>query len=72
MLFADTTVIVKININKSSEYELSRHPYIGKYFARGIIQYRNSVNEIRYLNELKINGIITGSAFEKVKKYLMI
>jgi len=72
MLFADTTAIVKINVNKCSEYELSRHPYIGTYIARGIIQYRNSVHEIRNLNELKINGIVTSTAFEKVKNYLMI
>jgi len=36
-LTADTAKVSRINLNTASETELSRHPYIGRYTARGII-----------------------------------
>lgn len=70
--WADTTQIVKLNLNKAPITELMRHPYIGKSGARGIIRYRTAVSEIKNVNELKVNGLMEEGAFEKAKKYLTI
>jgi competence protein ComEA len=70
--FADTTGITRINVNTASLKELSGHPYIGKYVAGGIVKYRSRVKLIKSPDELKINGLITGAKFEKVKKYIVI
>lgn len=70
--YADSTVIRKININKASENELQKHPYLGRYLAKGIIRYRAEVLKIEDLEELKINGLLTTEQFEKIRKYLVI
>ncbi len=69
---ADTTQIIKLNVNKALITELMRHPYIGKSCARGIIRYRTAVSEIKNINELKFNGLIDKGQFEKARKYLTI
>jgi DNA uptake protein ComE-like DNA-binding protein len=69
---ADTAVIRKLNLNLATEKELARHPYIGKYMARGIIDYRSFVGRIKSLDELSINGLITAKDLEILKKYLLI
>lgn len=71
-LFTDTTMIVKLNLNEAVENDLARHPYIGKYTARGIIRYRARVHTIKSLDELTANGILSVEAFERLKKYLSI
>jgi competence protein ComEA len=71
-LAADTAVLKKINLNTATEKELARHPYIGKYAASGIIRYRLQVSNIRNINELKINGLMSDDVFNKVKNYLSI
>ncbi|MBN1144858.1 MAG: helix-hairpin-helix domain-containing protein [Bacteroidales bacterium] len=69
-VLADTSSLVKLNLNEAREYELARHPYIGKYSARGIISYRSQVNRINDAAELKKNGLISEETFEKLKRYL--
>jgi DNA uptake protein ComE-like DNA-binding protein len=71
-LAADTSLIVKINVNNATEKELARHPYIGKYTAGGILRYRNTAKTIKNLDELTNNGILTPENLEKLKKYLSI
>jgi competence protein ComEA len=71
-LFADTTTIIKLNINHATENELAHHPYIGKYTARGIVRYRSIVHTINCLDELKTNGLVPSENLERLKKYLTI
>jgi competence protein ComEA len=71
-IFADTAAVKKINLNLASERELARHPYIGKFTARGIIRYRSKVQRITCLDELKVNGLVSAVNFERLKKYLTI
>jgi competence protein ComEA len=71
-IYTDTSAIRKINVNTASEYELSRHPYIGKYLARGIIAYRSEVKYIKSLDELSGNGIVADSNLLRLKNYLSI
>jgi DNA uptake protein ComE-like DNA-binding protein len=70
-VYADTGRIRKMDLNKSSEWELSRHPYVGKYTARGIMAYRRQADTIEDINELKINGLITQEILEKLKNYVV-
>ena len=71
-LLADTLGIEKLNLNEATENELARHPYIGRYAARGIIRYRSRVQTIRSLDELHENGLIPAENLEKLEKYLFI
>jgi DNA uptake protein ComE-like DNA-binding protein len=71
-LTADTTKIRKINLNEASEKELSKHPYIGRYMARGIIQYRKQVDTIRTMDELQHQGLIKPDNLERLRAYLTI
>ncbi|MBN1789500.1 MAG: helix-hairpin-helix domain-containing protein [Bacteroidales bacterium] len=71
-LLADTMGIIKLNVNEASENDLSRHPYIGRFVARGIIRYRSRVQTIRSLDELVKNGLVPAENIEKLEKYLFI
>jgi DNA uptake protein ComE-like DNA-binding protein len=71
-IWTDSIVIRKLNLNVATEFELARHPYIGKSAARGIIQYRSRVHSIRMLEELSENGLVTSEALSKLEKYLDI
>lgn len=71
-LAADTSALVKINLNTATEKELAYHPYIGKFAASGIIRYRSEVSGIKSLIELKVNGIFSDDVFEKLRNYLSL
>lgn len=71
-LYIDTLNIRKININEATEAELSRHPYIGRHTAKGIVNYRKQVKYIQKLKELIDNGILTKEAAERLENYLVI
>ena len=71
-LEADTAHIKKINLNTSEEKDLARHPYIGKYVAAGIVQYRTHTGKILNINELLVNGLIPKDRFDKLKYYVSL
>jgi competence protein ComEA len=71
-LEADTVHLKKLNLNTSSEKDLARHPYIGKYVAAGIVQYRSHAGKILNLNELLINGLISKGLFDQLKYYVSL
>jgi competence protein ComEA len=71
-IFADSTLIRKLNLNEASEKELASHPYIGKYAAKGIVSYRLKVHIIKEIHELVENGLISTADMEKLKNYLLI
>jgi competence protein ComEA len=68
--FADTAAISRLNVNEASEWELARHPYIGKHMARGIIMYRSKVQFIKRTEELLVNGLISEEDFRRLRYYL--
>lgn len=69
---ADTASLVRINLNEAPESVLARHPYIGRYMARGIILYRAQTIRIGSLEELIINGIMTSQDRVRLAYYLRI
>jgi competence protein ComEA len=71
-LEADTADIQKINLNTSAEKDLAHHPYVGKYVAAGIVQYRLHTGKILNINELLINGLIPKDRYDKLKYYVSL
>jgi DNA uptake protein ComE-like DNA-binding protein len=71
-VYADTSLIIKINLNLAGENELAHHPYIGKYMAKGIISYRSHVQAIQSFQELILNGLIKTGDMKRLKIYLLI
>jgi competence protein ComEA len=70
-LYADPVGIRKLDLNKAEEGVMSRHPYIGRYTARGIIAFRREADTIKNINELIFNGLITKQTLEKLKPYII-
>ena len=70
-VFIDTTSIRKININKTDEQTLSKHPYLNKYYAKAIMKYKNYAGEIKNINELSVNNILPENIFCQIKPYLL-
>jgi competence protein ComEA len=71
-LRADTSKILKINLNAADEKMMARHPYIGRYAAKGIAGYRKTTGMIRNLEELKANGLIEKDQLDRLKFYVFL
>lgn len=66
----DSALITKIDLNNTTVQQLSKHPYIGKYQAVGIIKYRKLNGKIINYSELIDNGLISKDKFNKLVHYL--
>ena len=70
MVFADSSLVTRININSSGYRELSRLPYFEKYEVTAILKYRELTGRINNINELTENKLITIEKVSKLKPYL--
>jgi competence protein ComEA len=59
-----------INVNKATEEELGRHPYIGKRLAAQIIRLREGLKEIREIEQLRQTPLINEEKYRKIAPYL--
>ncbi len=71
-IFFDTTLIKKININKTDEQTLVTHPYLNKYYAKAITKYRDFTGGIKSVNELSVNNILPENIFFRIRPYLSV
>jgi competence ComEA-like helix-hairpin-helix protein len=62
--------IEQLDINQVGFAELIRHPYLQKYNVNAILSYRRYKKNIKSINELKENGILPDSVFNKMAPYL--
>jgi DNA uptake protein ComE-like DNA-binding protein len=69
-LFADTTLLVRININSAGYKDLTKLPYFEKYEVQAILKYRQLKGRIGALNEMVDNKLIPGEKAIKVAPYL--
>jgi len=69
-VFADSTVIIRININSAGYKELSRFPYFEKYEITAILKYREIKGRITGINDLTDNKLIAMEKAIKVRPYL--
>jgi DNA uptake protein ComE-like DNA-binding protein len=65
-------MINKVNLNTADEKYMAHHPYIGKYLAAGIVQYRLHAGKILNLNDLITNGLVPEDRFDKLKNYISL
>jgi len=68
-VFADSTVIIRININSAGYKELSRFPYFEKYEITAILKYREINGRITGMADLTDNKLITIEKAKKVGPY---
>ncbi|QQS50266.1 MAG: helix-hairpin-helix domain-containing protein [Bacteroidota bacterium] len=66
----DTSLIRKINLNKSTEKELDLHPYITTYQAKGIVKFRELDGPITRPETLVDNRILSSRQLDKLRVYL--
>ena len=66
----DGTEFRKMNLNRLSLNELKRHPYIGFYRARAIVDYRRLHGHIESLQQLKLLPDFTPEAIERLEPYV--
>jgi len=67
--FIDTLKIKKIDINKASFYILKYHPYIGVYYAKKIINFREFNKNIEF-DDLKKYNLLNDTLIKKLKPYV--
>ena len=69
-LFADSTEIRKININKAEYKEMIHHPYFKKNEVSAIMKYRELQGKIKNIGEMIDNNLISSETGNKIKSYL--
>jgi DNA uptake protein and related DNA-binding proteins len=69
-VFADSTVITRININSATYKELLRFPYFEKYEVSAIMKYRELKGRINWIDDLTENKLITTDKAKRVGPYL--
>jgi DNA uptake protein ComE-like DNA-binding protein len=72
MVKVDRDQIKKININKVTIKEMTKHPYIEFYVAKSIINYRNEIGNYTDLAQIKEAKLIYPELFSKIEPYLSI
>lgn len=69
-IIPDGTEFRKMNLNHLSLNELKRHPYLGFYRARAIVDYRRLHGHIESLQQLKLLPDFTPEAIERLEPYV--
>jgi DNA uptake protein ComE-like DNA-binding protein len=69
-IFADSSAVKKININKADYKQLIRFPYFGKYQVSAILKYRELKGRIIGMGDLSENKLISAETVGKVRPYL--
>lgn len=69
-VFADTSSILRINVNKADYKQLSRIPYLRRYQVTDILKYRELTGHIKNVTELVVNNLIADSTAERIRPYI--
>lgn len=69
-VFADSTKVIRININSATFKEIVRFPYFEKYEVTAILKYRELQGRIHGIKDLLENKLITAEKARKVEPYL--
>lgn len=67
---ADASRTIRIDANKATLQQLRRHPYIGYYLARTIIEHRRLHGSINSFDDLKLYRDFTPEVIGRLKHYL--
>ena len=70
-VYVDTSLIVPLNLYNMPLDSMAKHPYIGKYAARGIDRYRRTVDSAFFtLDALMENGILQSAYVQRLRLYI--
>jgi hypothetical protein len=70
-VYVDTALIVPIDLYNMPLDSMAKHPYIGKYAARGIDRYRRTVDSASFtLDALVENGILQSAYVQRLRLYI--
>ena len=71
-LSIDTLHIRPIAINRATFRELIRHPYLGEYQTKAILDYRDyRKGEVAHIKELLLHNILDQKTYQKIEPYLV-
>lgn len=65
------TTLRKINVNTMSLEQLRKHPYIGFYQAKAIVEYRRLHGPLSNLRQLSTTGLFPEESLSKLKHYVV-
>ena len=68
----DRDKIRKININKVTIKEMTKHPYIEFFVAKSIISFRNEKGEFTDINQIREAKLIYNELYLKIEPYLSV
>ena len=68
----DQEKIKKININKATIKEMTKHPYIEFYVAKSIINYRNDKGAFTDVNQIREAKLLYNELYLKIEPYLSV
>ena len=69
-VYVDTSLIVPLDLYHMPLDSMAKHPYIGRYAARGIDRYRRTVDSATFtLDALLENGILQRAYVQRLKMY---
>ena len=69
-IYADSSVVKKININTADYKQLIRFPYFEKYEVSAILKYRELKGRIMGIGDMTENKLISAETVGKVRPYL--
>ena len=69
-VFADTSGLTKININKSNIKELLKHPYLDRYDIQAIMKFKEIEGRISGISELVENKVLSADKANRISPYL--
>lgn len=69
---ADSNFILKLNINRLSAFELSRHPYISRTLADQLIKLRLKKGKLTDLGSLKEIYFLNREQYAKIRHYISV
>lgn len=68
----DTSLILKIDLNKANFKLLIKHPYINKYETEAILKYKEIIGEFTDFEQIRENNLLSNEDFIKIKPYLTL
>lgn len=70
-VYVDTSLIIPLDLYHMPADSMAKHPYIGKYAARGIDRYRRTVDSTSFtLDALLENGILKSAYVQRLRLYI--
>lgn len=70
LIYFDTLLISKLNINKVQYKTLLRHPYLNKYQTNAIMKYRELAGKFHNVNQLFEYNLLEEEDYFRIKPYL--